>query len=218
MTQNRAVAYLDDPSVTPVTGNSIECEDAISRQHICEGAALRAVADYSGLDFATPPSPAVLSLIDAAYEHLVSIRPWATPQDFTVYIFSLLRECCVDMQEEDELKIAAAHYIVDNVDYLSADFAELEPGARNLLAQASASHLQKPQQPEPLLLMAPVALSEASGLGGELDVEAIRDRTRELKKALRRSATQGAVIGLQRIFWSGALACSGYLIYALTMP
>lgn len=179
-----------------------EDDDTVTHRHVCLGEALQAVDAYSDLDFAAPPSASILALLDVAYGHMTSFRPELGPEDFAVYAFSLLRECCADAGEEDRLKLAAARYILDKSAALSPDFAAFIPQARALVARLDAPRgvvpapetRALPQTQPPHGLPAPAASAQRVGALAE-DLRAVRGRAEVINAALERKAAKRAAIG-----------------------
>ena len=156
-----------------------------------------AVSAYTELDIVSPPDAQIIELLDCAYDQITSMRRSVSPEDFTVYVFSLLLVCCRDEDEMAAVRSGARVYMADVVTRLSRDIAILAPKIRALHGANERTNLAKPETPVSMKL-------EPAQAGPNFSLSDIRARRRRMKRGLAMSALRSA---LRRTFWILVLVC-----------
>lgn len=105
---------------------------------IAYGEALRAAATYLSSKLLEPPTAPTLDLLDDAYERMTRRRSTFSPEDFGLYVLSLILELAEAEAEEDaqRVRIGAARYLLDVTPCLAPDLQALAADARRILAEA----------------------------------------------------------------------------------
>ena len=99
------------------------------------GEALRALAAYLDPDLIAPPHGPTLDLLDDAYAQMARQRSRFSPEDFGVFVMSILLEFVEDEEDMRRLRIGAARYMLDVMPRLAPDLQGLAEDARELLAE-----------------------------------------------------------------------------------
>ncbi len=113
---------------------------------IVYGEALRAVATYLSTQLIAPPYGATLDLLDDAYARMARQRGAFSPEDFGVYVMSLMLEFAEDEEDVRQVRAGAARYVLDVKSRLAPDLQMLAEDARATLAETGL--LEKPAGPD----------------------------------------------------------------------
>lgn len=120
-----------------VLGNRVELEaipySNSSLRIICYGEALRALADHVSNQFLTGPYAPMVNLLEDAYDRFTKSRVTCAPEEFTIFVMSLLLDLCEDAEEAMALRQGAARYILKVAPNLPDDYAGIITSARKLL-------------------------------------------------------------------------------------
>jgi hypothetical protein len=113
--------------------------DTLSRI-ICYGEALRAVTDHVSDQLITGPYEPMIDLLDDAYDRFSKSRVTYSPEEFSIFLMSLLLDLCEDEAEASKLKHGAARYILKSAPILPDEYAGIIEGARRILPNEEAAH------------------------------------------------------------------------------
>ena len=144
----------------------------------CLAEAICAVSTYCDLDFLSPPRTHLLRVLEAAFEQIRSERPEFSPEDYTVYAFSILLDCCVSDQEVSDIRKGAQAYMRYASSRLSADIASLIPGR--------VADLQITELP-------PSPVNNKSPIFSRATKPPIQDKTRERRLRMEHDITRSTI-------------------------
>lgn len=97
------------------------------------GEALRAIAEHVSDSLTSGPPETMLDLLADAYGHLSRVRPEFSPEEFALYVMSLMLGLCDDAEEARRFRIGAAAYIVRSAVRLPADYQGIVREAEEML-------------------------------------------------------------------------------------
>jgi len=175
---------------------------------VCFGEALRAISQYSDLDIATPPSAETLELLHYAYDCLRETREKFSAEDFAVFAFALVLECCRSEVERNSVRMAASKYLIANSRNLADDFAKLAPSAHLMVARLTADKPPQPRTSGKLPAEEPRSMARA-----ESDLSTLRRRSRRLQKNARaqRLLRSVLVLGVLTLLGTGVYLTAAQL-------
>jgi hypothetical protein len=108
---------------------------------ICYGEALRAVTDNVSDQLITGPHEPMVDLLDDAYDRFSKSRSTYLPEEFAIFVMSLLLDLCEDAEETSKLKHGAARYILKSAPILPEGYAGIIEGARRILSSSAEAHV-----------------------------------------------------------------------------
>ena len=191
----------------------------VCSKYACFGEALLAISRFSDLDFASPPSEHILELLDAAYTHMSQVRPNFTPEDFSLYVFSLLLECCQSDDERSKLKLAASKYLIGKSSRLSADFRALADHASSVVARAASGQTGANERGQGTRSAVPNQLPSPYGFRRAASPNEDTAERRKYSPAYRRKlsilGSMGAALGMALLVYALIFA---YATAALVAP
>jgi hypothetical protein len=114
------------------TPGALEGHDRLYRI-IYYGEALRAISEHASETLISGPQEPMLELLGDAYDHLSQVRPGFGPEEFALYVMSLMMGLCDDPDEEQQLRVGAADYIVRSAVKLPAEYCGIVREAEEVL-------------------------------------------------------------------------------------
>lgn len=114
---------------------------------ICYGEALRAVNDHVSDQIITGPYEPMIDLLDDAYDRFARSRVTYAPEEFAIFVMSLLLDLCKDEQEASKLRLGAARYILRSAPILPDDYAAIIESARRIYRTNEVAHLVEDDAP-----------------------------------------------------------------------
>jgi len=148
---------------------------------IVYGEALRAVATYLGTQLIAPPYGATLDLLDDAYARMARQRGQFSPEDFGVYVMSLMLEFAEDEEDVRQVRLGAARYVLDVKERLAPDLQMLADDARETLAGTGL--LARPTDPEQRFVCVSATGTVSKGLARSIAALAAEDAAEDAASA-----------------------------------
>jgi hypothetical protein len=100
------------------------------------GEALRAMTEHVSDSLITGACGPMLELLDGAFDRFSEAKESFSPEEFTLYVLSLMLNLCEDAEEARQFRIGAARYIVRSAPVLPEGYGPIVEDARKMLRTA----------------------------------------------------------------------------------
>lgn len=156
------------------------------------GEALRAVTEYVSDTLITGPHGPIMSLLDDAFDRMSIARPSFGPEEFSLFVMSLLAGLSDDEHDTKQLRLGAAQYILSVAAKLPAEYEEIVAEARQLLATPQVDARENPRE-------APAKATETTqALRSRLAPREVTRSARSEARKARRTSLDGSVAYAER--------------------
>lgn len=120
------------PEALARTPGALDGHDRLFRI-VYYGEALRAICEHVSETLISGPQEPLLELLGDAYDHLSQVRSSFGPEEFSLYVMSLMVGLCDDPDEARQFRLGAAEYILRSAVNLPAEYVGIVREAEDVL-------------------------------------------------------------------------------------